>query len=92
MSMLNRTGDEAGALWEKTAFGIIATLIATGVIGLFTLSNSVSRLDERVALWTRIYESRFERLDQEFQELRRRGAIGNGKTMAAETPHRPPPP
>lgn len=56
--------------------GVLITLIAAGVVGIWALSSSVSRLDERVSLWTRIYESRFERLDQEFQEFRRQQKLG----------------
>lgn len=57
--------------------GVLITLIGAGVVGIWALSSSVSRLDERVSLWTRIYESRFERLDQEFQEFRRQQKLGS---------------
>ncbi len=70
-------------LWEKMAFGIIATLIAAGVIGLWQMNGNVARLEERVSSWTQIYEKRFDamerntaekfnRIDKDLQDARRR--------------------
>ncbi len=70
-------------LWEKMAFGIIATLIAAGVIGLWQMNGNVARLEERVSSWTLIYEKRFDamerntaekfnRIDKDLQDARRR--------------------
>lgn len=57
--------------WEKVLFSAIAALIATGVIGLWTMAISLGKLEERVSVWTKIYEARFERLDQQFSDFRR---------------------
>lgn len=64
--------DENKTTFSNILGGVIVALIAGGVLGIWNLSASVSRLDERVSLWTRIYEARFERLDQAFQDFRRK--------------------
>lgn len=53
-------------VWEKSAFGIIATLIGSGVVGLWTLSVNVGRLEERVSTWTVLYEKRFDGMEKKF--------------------------
>lgn len=53
-------------VWEKSAFGIIATLIGSGVVGLWTLSVNVGRLEERVSAWTVLYEKRFDGMEKKF--------------------------
>lgn len=66
-------------LLEKFALGIIATLIATGVVGLFYLAVNVGKLDERVGVWTNVYEHRMgmfetklDRHTEQIEELYRR--------------------
>lgn len=54
-------------LWEKSAFGVMAALVATGVTGLWSLSVNVGRLEERVAAWTTLYEKRFDGMDRRFE-------------------------
>lgn len=56
-----------GVLWEKSAFGVLATLIGSGVIGLWSLSVNVGRLEERVATWTTLYEKRFDGMERKFE-------------------------
>lgn len=67
---LIRAGTVLGAamplVWEKSAFGIIASLIGSGVIGLWTLSINVGRLEERVSAWTILYEKRFDGMEKKF--------------------------
>lgn len=58
--------------FERLVWGVLTTLIGTGVIALIVMALTVSRLDERVALWTRIYETRFEGLTSETREMRQR--------------------
>lgn len=55
------------AIFEKSAFGVIATLIGSGVIGLWSLSVNVGRLEERVSAWTTLYEKRFDGMDRRFE-------------------------
>jgi hypothetical protein len=58
--------------FERLVWGVITTLIGAGVIALIVMALTVSRLDERVALWTKIYETRFEGITVEQRELRTR--------------------
>lgn len=39
--------------------GIVASLIAAGVIGVWRLSNSLSALQSTVETWTSVFEQRF---------------------------------
>lgn len=73
--------------FERVIWAVITTLIAGGVIGLWTMASTVTRLDERVALWTKIYETRFEGLSSEqrdfrtrLERLERRDAARTGNT------------
>lgn len=56
------------SLWEKTAFGTIASLIAAGVVGLWVMSVNMGRIDEKLAAWTLLYEKRFEGMDKRIDE------------------------
>jgi hypothetical protein len=53
----------AVSVFERYGFGFITSLLAAGVIGIFTLASTVAKLEERVSTWTRLYETRFEGLD-----------------------------
>ena len=55
--------------WEKVAFSVIAGLILAGVLGLWSMSINVGRLEERVASWTALYEKRFDGMDKRFERF-----------------------
>lgn len=54
--------------FTKIFFGVSTSLIAAGVIGIFSMSTTLSRLDERVANWTKTVSERLDyatsRIDQ----------------------------
>lgn len=54
--------------FTKIFFGVSTSLIAAGVVGIFTMSTTLSRLDERVAVWTKTVSERLDyatsRIDQ----------------------------
>jgi hypothetical protein len=54
---------------EKFMVIVLSPIIAAGVIGVWTLSISVYRLDERIAVWTKLYEEKFVSLDKSVHEL-----------------------
>lgn len=55
--------NRATSLFERYGFGFLTSLLAAGVIGIFTLASTVAKLEERVATWTRLTETRIEGLD-----------------------------
>jgi hypothetical protein len=54
--------------FTKIFFGVSTSLIAAGVIGVWSMSTTLSRLDERVANWTKTVSERLDyattRIDQ----------------------------
>ena len=54
--------------FTKIAFAVVTTLITTGVVGIWSMSTSLSRLEERVAIWTQVGNDRMaaisSRVDQ----------------------------
>jgi hypothetical protein len=63
-----RTDDK----FTKMILGIVAVLIGAGVIALWQMTANVARLEERVGLWTRVFETRFEDTSKNVHELDRR--------------------
>lgn len=61
--------------------GLCATLIATGVAGLWQLSNSVAKLQVTVSNWSKIFEDRFVFITAKTDEHERR--IGHLEARAA---------
>lgn len=73
--------------FTKISFAIITTLVSAGVVGIFSMSTSLSRLDERVANWTKTVTERVDyatmRIDQIAREQRdsdRRIGVLEGRT------------
>lgn len=62
-------GDGALINW---LLGICATLIATGIGGVWQLSTSVAKLQTTVANWSKIYEDRFVFVSMKVDEHERR--------------------
>ena len=75
MAMSTPDAKSDSPVWEKAAFSIIAGLILAGVLGLWSMSINVGRLEERVAAWTVLYEKRFDGMDKKFEryEMDQRG-------------------
>lgn len=69
MSSENATNSDAFAKW---LLGIVASLIAAGVVALWSMSGNVARLDERVALWTQVFEKRFDAAAKSVDDVTRR--------------------
>jgi hypothetical protein len=60
-----RRDDSGGGLnngFEKWMMGIMATLIAVGVAGVWNMSTSVARLEERLANWVVVSERLFAQI------------------------------
>jgi cobalamin biosynthesis Mg chelatase CobN len=79
--------DDGHDRFTKVAFAVFAPLVTAGVIGIFTMSTSISRLDERVANLTKTLAERVDyttqRIDQIAREQResdRRIGIIEGRT------------
>lgn len=66
------TAAAAGDKFTKLILTVVATLIAAGVIALWQMTANVARLEERVGLWTRVFETRFEDTARQVRELDRR--------------------
>jgi hypothetical protein len=73
--------------FTKIAFALLVPLVTAGVVGIFGMSTSVSRLDERVAVLTKTLSERVDyatsRIDQIAREQRdsdRRIGILEGRT------------
>ena len=58
--------------FTKMILGVVASLMAAGVIALWQMTANVARLEERVGLWTRVFETRFEETSKQVRELNRR--------------------
>jgi hypothetical protein len=54
--------------FTRIAVSVIGAVIAGGVIGIWSMGQSVARLEERVASWTVIFERRMESFDKELRE------------------------
>lgn len=72
--------------FTKVAFGVLTTLIATGVIGVWSMSITLGRLDERVAISTKIgnekmdsISSRVDRVATDQRDAERRIGVLEGK-------------
>ena len=55
--------------FTKIAFAVITTLIATGVVGVWSMSNSLSRLEERVAIWTQVGNDRMSQMNARLDQV-----------------------
>lgn len=44
----------------RLVFGVVTSLLASGVVGLWHMSNSMSALEERVAIWTKVGNDRID--------------------------------
>jgi hypothetical protein len=71
--------------FTKIAFAVITTLIATGVVGVWTMSTSISRLEERVGIWTQVgndrmnaLSARVDQVDKDQREADRRIGVLEG--------------
>ena len=67
---------------ERWLLGVVAVLMAAGVIGLWSMTQTLTRLEERVASWTRVFEARFEETSRGLNNVRERAVkmevdIGN---------------
>lgn len=49
--------------FTKIAFAVITTLIGAGVVGVWSMSNSLSRVEERVAIWTQVSTDRMAQMN-----------------------------
>ena len=58
--------------FTKMILAIVATLIGAGVIALWQMTSNVARLEERVGLWTRVFETRFEDTAKQVRDQDRR--------------------
>lgn len=58
--------------FTKIAVTVMGALIAAGVLGIWSMSQSVTRLEERVASWTNIFERRMETFADEQREQNKR--------------------
>ena len=52
--------DKEAGFATKIFFGVSTTLIAAGVVGVWSMSTTLSRLDERVANWTKAVSERLD--------------------------------
>jgi hypothetical protein len=55
--------------FTKIAFAVITTLIATGVVGVWSMSTSLSRLEERVAFWTQVGNDRMTQMNARVEQV-----------------------
>jgi len=51
---------------------VVAGCLVAGVAGLWAMSSSLARLEERVSNWNTIFEQRFEILDRDVRDQDRR--------------------
>lgn len=58
--------------FTKFILSIVAVILAAGVLGLWQMTANVARLEERVGLWTKVFESRFVETSKEVRDLDRR--------------------
>ncbi len=75
--------------FERIIYSIFTTLIAAGVIGLWTLSVNVGKLETRVALWSETFEKRF--MDQEARIEKRFDALESDQKALRRHLKVPPP-
>jgi hypothetical protein len=81
--------EESEISFAKVSFTIVAALCAAGIIGMWSMSANVARLDERVANLTKMMSDRIEltsaRIDQmakDQREIERRVGVLEGKNTA----------
>lgn len=46
--------------FTQVSFAVIVVLVAAGVVGVWSMSSSLGRLEERVAIWTRVYGDKMD--------------------------------
>jgi hypothetical protein len=69
---MSEPGEPKEDRFTKMVLGIVAVLIGAGVIALWQMTANVARLEERVGLWTRVFETRFEDTAKQVRDLDRR--------------------
>jgi deoxyhypusine synthase len=57
---------------DQWILGIVAALIAAGVIGLWRMSITVGNIDTRIATWTKLYEESFKGLTERVNTIQNR--------------------
>lgn len=77
-------GNGVGDAFQRWLLSLVAVLMAAGVIGLWSMTQTLTRLEERVASWTRVFEARFEETSRGLNNVRGRAVkmevdIGNNE-------------
>ncbi|WP_454627797.1 hypothetical protein [Bradyrhizobium cenepequi] len=57
--------------FTQIAFAVITTLITAGVIGVWSMSGSLGRLEERVAIWTKVGNDKMDYITARVDEIQK---------------------
>ena len=65
--------------FTKFGFGVIATLVAAGVIGVWSMSSTLSRLEGRFDVWTHTVTERLDATAKNTEIIERRIGVLEGR-------------